>query len=164
MSNLYLMMGCPGAGKSAWLKKYIAKDLNSKIVSRDQIRFSLVEENEEYFSHEKQVYNDYIYYINNWLRSDFDVYADATHLNVASRRKLLNHIYVETESISIIYIKTPLFISLEQNKKREGTRAYVPESQLRRMYYQIEEPTFEEGFDNIYIVEPNKTIQIKRRG
>ena len=43
MSTLVLMMGLPGAGKSTWAKTSMGD--NDIYISRDEIRFSLVDEN-----------------------------------------------------------------------------------------------------------------------
>ena len=57
--KLYLMMGCPGSGKSTYLKtRFSQRPL--AVISRDEIRFSMVKENEEYFSRENEVYAEFI--------------------------------------------------------------------------------------------------------
>lgn len=155
--KLYLLMGAPGSGKSTFIKNHLS--LTDKYVSRDEIRFSMVSETEEYFSKEKEVFKEYVKRINEGLEN-YDVFADATHITAASRNKLLRAITTKPTSIEIIWIKTPLDMAIERNERRKGTRAYVPVEVIRRMYNQIEKPEFEEGFDKIYIVEPNKAIQI----
>ena len=160
MARLHLMMGVPGSGKTTWCKAHM-KD-GDRYVSRDEVRFSMVSEDEEYFSKEKEVFRKYTAMINTNLKMGYDVFADATHLNAASRNKLLRNINVTVDGIDIIWLKTSLEESLKRNSQREG-RAFVPVSQIRRMNFSIEEPTFEEGFDKIYIVEDGKPIQIKEK-
>lgn len=159
MAKLFIMMGIPGCGKSTWCKTHITNEI---YVSRDEIRFSLIAEDEEYFSKENEVFRQFIYEINTALNSGNDVIADATHLNAASRNKLISLIKAPVDEINVIWIKTPLEIALERNKGRTG-RAYVPESVIRRMFYQVEEPTFEEGLSKIYIVEDGKPITIREQ-
>lgn len=155
--KLYLLMGAPGSGKSTWVKNHLS--LNDKYVSRDDVRFSMVSEDEEYFSKENQVFKEFIKRINEGLK-EYNVFADATHITAASRNKLLRNLTTKPDSVEVIWIKTPLDMALERNELRKGTRAYVPVSAICRMYYQTEKPEFEEGFDKIYIVEPDKEIQI----
>ena len=50
----------------------------------------------------------------------------------------------------------------ERNALREG-RECVPESAIRRMYSQFEEPSFEEGFETIYTVDAFGGIEIRRK-
>lgn len=158
MATLYLMMGTPGSGKST----FITDHLNGEIwVSRDHIRFALVKEDEEYFSKEKEVFREFVKEINTALDNGNDVFADATHLNRASRNKLLRAINPkETPIIEVIWIKTPLSECITRNDNRKGTRAFVPRSVIRRMFNQIEKPEFEEGFKTIYIVEDGKPIKV----
>ena len=88
-NKLYIMSGCPGSGKTTYAKKHFP---NAKYVSRDEIRFSMVSENEAYFGKEEEVFNKFIEEINTGLRDSLDVVADATHLNVYSRLKLLSNL------------------------------------------------------------------------
>lgn len=159
MAKLFLMMGIPGSGKTTWTSKYLRK--LDKHVSRDEVRFSMVAEHEEYFSKEKEVFKKFTDLINTYLEEGYDVYADATHLNQASRNKLLRAISSKPEEVNVIWIKTPLEEALKRNENRKGTRAYVPRNVIRRMHYSIESPSFEEGINKIYIVEDRKPIHIK---
>lgn len=162
MAKLYLMMGCPGSGKSTWCKNHLSE--NDVYVSRDEIRFSLVKEEDEYFSKENQVYKEFVNRIGAELKAGHNVFADATHINKGSRLKLLRSInYHDYEELGIIWVKVPLETALSQNENRKDTRAYVPESVIRNMYKQTEPPSFEEGFDKIYFVEPNEAIIVKVR-
>lgn len=160
MNKLYMLMGPPGSGKTTWIHNHL--DEHTVWVSRDDVRFSMVAEDEEYFSKEKEVFKEYVRRINNALENGYNVFADATHLNKASRNKLLTAINPELNiEIDVIWIKTPLEDCISQNDNRKGTRSFVPRSAIRRMYYQIEAPKFKEGIKKIYIVEPNKPIEIK---
>ena len=103
--KLYLLMGAPGSGKSTWIKNHLS--LTDKYVSRDEVRFSMVSEGEEYFSKENQVFKEYVKRINEGLEN-YDVFADATHITAASRNKLLRAITTKPTSIEVIWIKTPL--------------------------------------------------------
>ena len=157
-NKLYLMVGCPGSGKSTYAKRYLT---NAVYISRDDIRFSLVKENEEYFSKEKEVFKVFVNKINNKLRDGYDVVADATHLNPSSRFKLLTNLDLnknKTEVIAI-FIQMPLDICLKQNEKRKGTRSYVPKTVIKRMYYSLTAPNTEECYgliDVIHTITPGR--------
>lgn len=160
MNKLHIVMGIPGSGKSTWIQNHL--DEHTVWVSRDDVRFSMVAEDEEYFSKEKQVFKEFVRRINNALENGYNVFADATHLNKASRNKLLTAINSELEiEVDVVWIKTPFETCVTQNNNRKGTRSFVPISAIRRMSYQIEAPEFEEGIKKIYIIEPNKPIEIK---
>lgn len=147
-----VLCGIPGSGKSTWIKNHLASFSGyTKVVSRDDIRFSIVKEDEEYFSHETEVYNKFIEEIKDGIEHCDTTIADATHINVASRSKLLRSLGDSIKNIKImaVVIKPSLDVALAQNAQREG-RKLVPRGQVRRMYYQFTKPTLEEGFDEIW--------------
>ena len=159
MNKLYIVMGTPGSGKSTWIQNHL--DEHIVWVSRDDVRFSMVAEDEEYFSKEKEVFKEFVKRINENLNNGLDVFADATHLNKASRNKILRAINTKVKpEIDVIWIKTSLDNCFSRNDNRLGTRSYVPKDVIRRMFYQIEKPEFEEGFETIYVVEDGQPIQI----
>jgi len=159
--KLFIMCGCPGSGKTTYAKKYLMND-NTIYVSRDEIRFSLLREGDTYFSREKEVYREFIWKIYNALYNEHkNVIADATHLNEKSRAKLFSSLPIDFTKIDVIgiYMNTPLEICLEQNEIRKGTKAYVPPAQVRRMFFSIKKPTYEEYneiFSAIYNVKIKK--------
>lgn len=152
-SKLYLMMGCPGSGKSTYLKTRFSQP--PVVVSRDAIRFSMVSEDEEYFSKEKEVFREYIEQIRTAIKFNTEVFADATHLNESSRAKVLRALGSDLKDVevNVIWVRVPVEVAITQNEFRLGTRAYVPKSVIRRMYSQATMPSKEEGFEHIYIFD-----------
>lgn len=158
MAILYVMCGIPGSGKSTWIKNHTNSEI---LVSRDAIRFNMVKEDEPYFSKEDEVWREFIHQINHYLEMGFNVFADATHINTGARRKLLKEIK-GNPTFAAIHITTPISLCLKRNALREG-RECVPESVIKRMYSQFEEPSFEEGFEIIYTVDVFGGIEIRRK-
>jgi len=148
MADLYVMCGCPGAGKSTFIQKYLNKE-NMVIVSRDEIRFSLLQPNEDYFSHEGEVLNKLWEKTNTALSQGKNVVVDQTSLTPKSRRWLLSHIH-GYDTVKLIWIDEDIFTCLERNEKRKGTKSYVPRGKIRRMHEQFVEPTLDEGFNTIF--------------
>ena len=148
MSTLYVMCGIPGSGKSTWLRKNTKPE--DKIISRDEIRFSIIQEGEEYFSREEEVFEKFCSEIKTALNDGYDVYADATHINRGSRKKLLQQVAIYADDIVAIEMPTAVSLALKRNEEREGLR-YVPPSAIKRMYSQYEPPDLEEGFNDILI-------------
>lgn len=164
--NLWLTVGTPGCGKSTFLKNQIKRNAGVRI-SRDDIRFNLVNENEDYFSHETEVFNIFIQKIKDALKTYTNVYVDATHLNWASRRKLLSHLgLLQTNpedrdiGINVFYFNVPLDVCLERNKKREG-RCVVPDTAVKRMHnsktYPLTDPYV---YDTIVEIDENQNWYI----
>lgn len=159
MSKLILMMGIPGSGKSTWIMENMKQ--NDVWISRDKIRFHLIKEDEPYFSKEKQVFNQFVTSINECLDGNFDtVFADATHLNMASRRKILNKLKTKPDIISTIFIDVPLEVAIKRNDYRKG-RENVPHDAIKQMYDSIELPIKEEGIDFLGTVDENNQIEWK---
>jgi len=157
--EFYIMCGIPGSGKSTFAKRiaeiYEKYENSIEIISRDDIRFSLIKPGEEYFSKEKEVFSTYIEKLKKSLKENNVTIADATHLNFASRKKLLTPLVKDLKNVDIFLVKmeTSLETALERNEKRKGTDRYVPRDVIKRMYFSMDEPQKEEGFDIIPVKE-----------
>lgn len=145
MAILKMMVGCPGSGKTTYVKMMAnKKDL---IVSRDKIRFSLIAPGIPYFSKEDEVFREFITKINKGAENHGVVWADATHITRGSRHKLYCRLDKTLfNKIEVYVINTPLERCLINNERREG-RERVPESALRDMYAKFTYPTADEFED-----------------
>lgn len=148
--KLMIMVGIPGSGKSTFARNYIENETSVPTVwvSRDEIRYSLISDKDEYFAKEKEVFKIFVKKINTALALGKNVIADATHLNVPSRKKLLSNITIPNIQIEACVMDTSLQECLNNNEKRSG-RARVPQETILRMFHQFEYPTFSEGFTSI---------------
>ena len=100
MNNLYILCGIAGCGKSTWVKNRMAENTSStdhkwEYVSRDEVRFSMIKEEDDYFSKENEVFNKWINNINSEISNDkIDIiYVDATHLTPKARNKVLDKFF-----------------------------------------------------------------------
>ena len=149
-----VLVGIAGSGKSTWAKEYMKdqerQGRNIVRISRDEIRFSFIEDNEEYFAKETQVFNTYIKNIREHLEDDVTdiVIADATHINANSRKKLLKKLNLSNVTVVAVVFETPVSRCIEQNKLREG-RECVPRVAIYNMRKYFTMPTHEEGFNEI---------------
>lgn len=82
---------------------------------------------------------------------DKTVFADATHLNKKARAKVLNRVSKFADEVEAIVMDVHLETAIERNDNRTG-RTFVPRGVIRRMYFQMEVPTAEEGFDKIIFI------------
>lgn len=147
--TLWIMVGCPAAGKSYFAKNHLIKSSTWKYISRDEIRLNLLKPGDQYFSKEKKVFTDFCNLLSSALLNNIhtDVIADATHLNTASRFKLLRALKtcgVDFDKIDVIpvFVKTPFSTIQERNNMREG-RARVPYQSLQDMYSNIQHPNLD---------------------
>lgn len=125
--NLWILSGIPGSGKSTWLKNRWPQC--GCVVSRDALRFQMLNDDESYFAKEESVWHAFVEAITLSLRDYDDVYADATHLGPGSRKKLLKAINAKgyaNLNVNVIYFNVPVEVCIERNKQRDG-RAQVPE-------------------------------------
>ena len=139
--TLWIMVGIPGSGKTWCAKNKLMRGPGWGYVSRDEIRFNLVSKNEDYFSKEKEVFKTFANTICSMLNTEgiFNVIADATHLNEASRQKLLKAIPYNCNIIFVV-VKCNFTTALQRNENRDG-RACIPRSALNRMSYQLQDPS-----------------------
>ena len=177
--RLLLMCGVPGSGKSTLAKKIVAgATAPVTYVSRDEIRFALLENTPEYvqafsgreeatteqkqaiiqhnyFSKEKQVFAEFVKRIKEGLETTELTIADASHINEASRSKLLRALGTSLKDVEvdILVAQPPLEVSIAQNENRRNTIAYVPPGIIQGMRNAMTIPTEEEGFDHIFIFE-----------
>lgn len=164
MNNLYVLCGIPGCGKSTWVQKKMAENGPAGVgsqkwayVSRDEVRFSIIKEEDDYFAKEKQVFQEFVSRICSNLGDAWNdnVIADATHLNEFSRDKLINAIHRQRPNLSfnivMVYFDVPLEVCKFRNSKRSG-RALVPEHIMNKMYSQLEFPKLRRGLKSVEIV------------
>lgn len=143
------MCGVPGSGKTTWARNILndAGELPIYYVSRDEIRFSLLENEDEYFAKENEVFSEWIHTLQSYLNKNEDCYiiADATHLNERSRNKTLDRLILNDTKILIAVANPGIQECLRRNDLRKG-RQRVPHSALRRMYATFEMPTMQEKY------------------
>ena len=153
MSKIIMMCGIPGSGKSTFCHRYLT---DYAYISRDQIRFSLLNDADDYFAKEKEVMKKFLEKINMCIQWGNDFIIDATHLTKSSRRKILSQLILPPlypiNEVYCIYMKTDLKLALERNSKRTG-RKLVPNNVIKKMYEDLEEPELDEGFEKIITIE-----------
>lgn len=141
MGKLIIMSGAPGSGKSTYAKQMIEKNPKMVIISRDNIRFGLLQEGEHYFSHENEVLRIFYTSIIHYLSSGYDVIADASHLSWKPRKTLLTEIskYYPPEEVDVIYMRPSLETCFQRNDTREG-RENVPHGAITNMWNSQTDP------------------------
>ena len=141
--NIYMLCGVPGSGKSTWAREQVVKlDGKGIIISRDVIRFSMLGDNDAYFAHEDEVFDEFIKEIQEAINDQehTSIFIDATHLNEKNRNKVLSRVWRMKDDVVIgVYFDIPLEECLRRNAQRTG-RALVPETVIKNMYESLTKP------------------------
>lgn len=133
--TLFILCGPAGAGKSTWARKQIENcPYDCNIVSRDEIRFSLVSEEEEYFSKEDTVILTFLNEINKSLKNYTVTFVDATHLKEKGRNQVLDTLKLEGIDVIPVNFNLSLETCLSQNENRTG-RKRVPARVVANMWH-----------------------------
>ena len=160
--RVFVLSGPPASGKSTWVRSQLTK--GAEWISRDNVRFSIVKEDEEYFSHEDEVFDTFIAYINKALKDPdiHTIYIDATHLNKRARSKVLSRIRKRNISeLNCVCFCVPPSICQERNALREG-RAKVPAAAIENMFKSYTYPGIDEGFAHVYEVDADGVTLLRR--
>ena len=154
---LYVSSGVPGSGKSTFLNRI--KGDNEVVISRDEIRYSLLKQGEHYLAHEEEAFRIFCNTIAEYIKKGINVYADATHLTVVSREKLITSIKrrCHPSKICLLLFTVPLKICLERNEMRKGTKTYVDEDRIIQMSKQFN--LNHDGFDACFTIDEEGHIQ-----
>lgn len=138
MPTLYIMCGVPGSGKTYFANHFLNAEV---VVSRDNVRFSMLGETDNYFDHEHEVFKEFVRIIVHHLQHFNTVVADATHINIHSRRKLTAAIDKFITDYRIVYVvcAPSLQVCLYRNSKRTG-RARVPDAIVKELYEKFTPP------------------------
>ena len=159
MNYLIMFCGVPGSGKSTEARRMAgslaARGITVEYISRDELRFSMISDESEYFSKEKEVFSKFVEKMNNSLNKNDCTIIDATHISKASRAKILRRVEnPDNVRLLVLYLTTPLDICMRRNDLRSG-REQVPHEVIEKMAKQFEDPTEKEftgfGFDSVEV-------------
>lgn len=152
--QLILMSGVMGSGKSHYAYARTRLDsFNERVVSRDEIRFSLLKDDEDYFAHEKQVYRRFVQQVQDYLNDNETavIWADATFLTDKARKRFLDELELNNDvKVKLIIMDTTLCTCLKRNEKRLG-RSQAPEEKIIEAWEKFERVTGIEKIDEVEI-------------
>ncbi len=156
-TKVFVMCGPAGSGKSTWLIKQMKPETDI-CISRDNIRFGLLKEGEDYFAHENDVKEIFYNSIANNTSALYweNIYIDATHLNPRARKDTIWNISKYCSVIAVSF-EVPAEVAIERNKKRSGL-ARVPDNVIWNMKSRYKIPSLDEGFDEIWHIDAEGVI------
>jgi predicted kinase len=148
MSQLILLIGLPGSGKSSLAKHLLTQCPWMHVISTDAIR-------ERLFGNEATqgpwllIWREIQRQLQQALAAGDTTIYDATNAQRRHRRQVIALAYqLGFNHITGIWVDTPVWLCLARNKKRERQ---VPEDVIFRMYRQLRDapPSLEEGLDHL---------------
>ena len=154
LNKLYVLVGVPGSGKSTWIKNQKWTG-NCVIVSTDEFVEDYAKSIGKTYS---EVFTDYMPTAVNLMAakvvdardSQKDIIWDQTSTTVKSRERKFNML-PEYHKIAVVF-KTPEHKEFVRRlMSRPGKE--IPEHVIASMIDGWEEPTLEEGFDEIWYAE-----------
>ena len=143
--TLWLMVGLPGSGKTYKAKHFLMQGPGWRYISRDEIREKYFLENEECASYNSEAFELFLYHIKEALNGEgiFNVIADSTHINWASRKKLLTNLKHEVDFNKINIVPTIVLATEEtciNRSKNENKTIIVPEHIITAMCNNFSDP------------------------
>lgn len=157
MSNptLYMLVGVPGSGKSTWIAENFSDLTGHYVASTDRLI-------EIYASMRQATYDDMfqdsIDYANKAMMTHvkdvimygYNIIWDQTNLNKKSRARKLAAVPNTYRKIGIFF-PTP---ETGELYRRLGSRPgkTIPEFAIQQMINSLQQPTIEEGFDEVRVV------------
>lgn len=158
--KVYLTVGIPASGKSSFVRKQIAQS-GGVCVSRDEVRFSMLKDEDAYFQNENAVFEEFVKRAQAAIDGPEDVYIDATHISVGSRKKILNRLNLNnTDEVIMLYFDVPLAVAMERNELRTG-RSLVPETAMLSMAKGLTKPYSTERIRVWTINEDGEVVSIE---
>lgn len=137
MNTLVLLSGVAGSGKSSFAKEYF-KD--AKVISSDEIRYSLTSSYHVLLKDMNIVYDKMIEETNDFFKSnkDITIVLDSTFLDDSRREYFLSRIKGQDKTI-LIMLRVPLEEIIRRNKNRKEDKV-VPEQVIKEMYSRFSYP------------------------
>lgn len=139
-----MMIGLPGSGKST-LAREIAKDIDGKVISSDEIRKEIFGDEANQDNPEK-VFSEMLKRSKSLLSNGVNVIYDATNISRKNRVHTISQLPECKKIAQIVFAKYET--CLEQDSKR--TRQ-VGEAVIKRMLLHFQAPYYDEGWSEILI-------------
>lgn len=148
-SNLYVLVGLPGSGKSTRAKA-ISEEYGCKILSSDEYRYNLYHDVNDQ-THNVEVFEAMFGDMRKFISEGISVVIDATNTTLKSRRKVISALGGEKDKVDkiiAVVIAPPIEKVIAQDKQREFS---VGEEVINKFLYSFQFPQKFEGFDEIWL-------------
>lgn len=139
--DVLIFIGLQGAGKSTFFQRYFAS--THAYISKDTFR-----NNKHPARRQQQLLEEA-------LQAGHSVVIDNTNPTIEARAAIIQLAHSYHATVIGYYFESSVRESLERNKQREG-KARVPPVAIYATAKKLVPPSFDEGFERIYIVSIKK--------
>ncbi|AQQ52516.1 AAA family ATPase [Planococcus lenghuensis] len=153
MTNLQMLIGLPGSGKSTYAENFLASNSGWLHISSDRIARSRFGADEEIDY--REVFEEMYQQTAAALAAGHHVLYDATNLASTRRRSFLNRI--GRPNAEAVVLRTSYSLLKERNRNRDS-RERVPDHVLERYIRAFQFPRFNEGFTNARIISSKEPV------
>ena len=155
MKNAYILVGVPGSGKSTWVDAQRWIDDNVVVTSTDKYVEAFAKREGKTYS---EVFEEYmpeavglmVNEVLDAIEEGKDIVWDQTSTTVPSRAKKIR--MLDGYKKIVVVFKIPSENELHRRLMSRPGKT-IPEDVVKRMIEQYEEPTLEEGFDELWRAE-----------
>lgn len=154
-SELICLVGLPGSGKSTWINNFLKnKTEEYVIISSDNILEKIAQACGLTYS---DVYNDHINNATSRMNVDAadaisnrqNIIWDQTNLTQGKRKSILNRFPKTYYKRAIVFSVEDEELHKRLNTREKATGKKIPSHVIKNMRESYQEPTKEEGFDEI---------------
>lgn len=158
MGTIIVMAGKPASGKSSIAENLEQVLVDAKWISRDEIRFSLLQPGEDYFAHEDEVLEKFWDDIAASVQEHEYTIIDATHLSRKARMQLFMGVgnSLAANQVTFVWVNCSTSECLRRNAKRKGMRR-VPDATIYN-FSRITSFPDESWIDDIICVDGEESV------
>jgi len=152
MPTIWMMIGVPGSGKSTWIAKQSFDWSKTAVISTDNIIDQRAAAQGKTYSDVFQAeiksataeMNANLRYA---IKNSMDIIWDQTNVTAKARAQKMQSIPSTYKKIAVFFTTPPRDVLLARLAQREGKS--IPYNIVMSMISQLQQPTYDEGWDDI---------------
>ena len=139
-NKLIILVGCPTSGKTTWAKEYLANNLNTIRVSRDDLRLMLKDKGFVDNVLEKLISGLQAIIVEEAFTNKMDVIIDATNCKLKYLQEWVDNFdYTFDVKVKLFEIEKGEAYSRNARRYQEGRQSLVPVNVIDNMYNNLQE-------------------------
>jgi predicted kinase len=154
-NKLIVLMGIPASGKSTYAEKL--KEEGKIVLSSDELRLELYGD-VDHQDNNGHIFNTLFTRAREQLKLGNDVVIDATNINSKKRIHLIQQEFKHHDNKEAYAFMTPYHNCIQHNNMRDRV---IPTHAIKRMYMNLQIPTFEEGWSDIKFIMCRSTKDVE---